>query len=145
MTDRTGHCMCGAVSFSAVDMSDEFSACHCKMCQRWTGSFFKGVSVATENLTISGQKNITVFKSSNFAERAHCSKCGSAIWWRMTAGPHVGNTSVALGLLDDTGGITLKREYFVDYKNSTNVLPDDRIQMTEADVTAILAEFASEV
>ena len=137
--------MCGAVSFNAVGMSDEFSACHCKMCQRWTGSFFKGVSVATEKLTISGQKNITVFKSSNFAERAHCSKCGSAIWWRMTTGPHVGNTSVALGLLDDTDGITLKREYFVDYKNSTNVLSDDRIQMTEADVTAILAEFASEV
>lgn len=145
MADRTGHCMCGAVSLRAVDMADEFSACHCKMCQRWTGSFFKGVSVATENLKITGRENITVIDSSDFAERAHCSKCGSPIWWRLTAGPHVGGTSVALGLLDDTDGLTLKREYFVDYKNSTNVLPDDRIQMTEADVAEIFAEFASEV
>ena len=58
MADKTGHCMCGAVSFRAVDMADEFSACHCKMCQRWTGSFFKGVSVATENLAITGRENI---------------------------------------------------------------------------------------
>lgn len=143
MTDKTGRCLCGAVTFTAVDMADHFSCCHCKTCQRWAGSAFKGVSVATKNLTLTGEAHLGIFNSSSFAERAHCQKCGSAIWYRLTAGPYVGNTSIALGLLDETDGLTLKHEYFVDYKNSTNVVPKDRIQLTEADVVALIADFAS--
>ncbi|MGR3342889.1 MAG: GFA family protein [Paracoccaceae bacterium] len=144
MTDRTGQCMCGAVSLSAVNMADEFSACHCKMCQRWVGTAYKGVLVATENLTITGRENINVFASSDFAERANCNICGSAIWWRLTAGPYVGKTSIPVGLLDDTDGMIMSHEYFVDYKNSTNELPDSRVQRTGTEVEKIIADFMVE-
>ena len=139
MVNKTGQCMCGAVSFSAENMSDSISICHCKMCQRWAGSAFKGISAPTDTLTVSGAENIGVFKSSDWAERAHCTKCGSALWCRVTEGPYVGGTSLAVGLLDDTDGLTVRQEFFVDYKNNTDVLPDDREQMTEADVMAMFA------
>ncbi len=142
MTDRTGGCMCGAVTFSAVDMKDDFSICHCKMCQRWVGAAYRGVSVATDNLKITGQENISVFVSSDFAERANCNKCGSPIWWRLTAGPNVGNTSIPVGLLDDSDGLVLSTELFVDLKNSTNETPESWEKLTEADVEKIIAGFA---
>ncbi len=141
MADRTGRCMCGAVTFSAVDMKDEFSICHCKQCQRWVGAAYRGVSVATEKLEITGRENIRVYASSNFAERANCKICGSAIWWRLTAGPYVGNTSIPVGSLDDTDGLVLSRELYVDYKNSTNELPEDWEKLTSADVNKITAAF----
>ena len=141
MTDRTGQCLCGAVSFRATDMKDEFSICHCKQCQRWVGGAYRGVNVATENLEISGRDNIHVFASSEFAERANCKTCGSAIWWRLTAGPYVGKTSIPVGLLDDSDGLVMSTELFVDLKNSTNEMPDDWEKMTSADVEKIIAEF----
>ncbi|MBV1869216.1 MAG: GFA family protein [Marinosulfonomonas sp.] len=145
MVDKTGQCLCGAVSFIAVDMSDSFSICHCKMCQRWAGSAFKGVSAPTDKLTVSGSENVGVFKSSDWGERAHCTKCGSVLWYRLTDGPYIGGTSLAIGLLDDSDGLTVSREYFVDYKNSADVLPDSRQQMTEAEVMAMFAPSKDEV
>lgn len=141
MTDRTGRCLCGAVTFSATGMSDTFSSCHCKMCQRWVGGAFSGVSVKTENLTVQGAENIRSFQSSDFAERANCKICGSALWYRLTAGKYVGNTSIPVGLLDETDGLVLNHEYFVDYKNSINVVPEDRKQTTSTEIKKIIADF----
>jgi hypothetical protein len=139
MNQLKGQCLCGAVSFTAPRESNEFSMCHCKMCQRWAGSAFKGIHVSTDTLEITGAGSIKTLKSSDWAERHFCGTCGSALWYRLTAGPYVGKTSIAIGLLDDTEGLHLKNEYFVDYKTSADVLPEDRIQMTEADVMAFFA------
>lgn len=136
--------MCGAVTFTAHDMPDHFSMCHCKTCQRWVGSAFRGISVDSERLELSGSENINTIQSSSFAERANCKKCGSAIWFKLTTGLYEGNTSISLGLLDDTDGLTLKDEYFVDYVNSTNDMPNGRTQYSEADVEKIIASFAIE-
>ncbi len=144
MTDRTGQCMCGAVTFSAEDMADTFSVCHCKMCQRWVGSALKGVSVKSKNLTVSGGENISTFQSSEFAERANCKICGSALWYRLMAGKYVGNTSLPIGLLDNADGLVLNTEYFVDYKNSTDELPEGRAQITSVEVEAIIKDFMGE-
>lgn len=144
MTDRTGRCMCGAVTFAATDTADTFSSCHCKMCQRWVGGAFSGVSVKTENLTVHGAENIRSFQSSEFAERANCEICGSALWYRLTAGKYVGNTSLPIGLLDNTDGLVLNTEYFVDYKNSVDELPEGRAQITSVEVEAIIKDFMGE-
>ena len=141
LSDKTGQCMCGAVKFSASDVPKDFSSCYCQMCQRWVGTAYRGVLVPTESLTISGRDNIRVFASSAFAERANCKKCGSAIWWRLTAGPYVGKTSISLGLLDDTDGMVLSGELFVDFKNSTNDIPEGISQMTSEEAAKIVAGF----
>ncbi len=139
MRELKGQCLCGAVKFSAPSETNEFSMCHCQMCRRWAGSAFKGVSVPTKELTITGAESIKTTKTSDWAERSFCSNCGSALWYKLTDGPYVGSTSIALGLLDDTEGLRLKTEYFVDYKTSADELPQDRVQMSEADVMALFA------
>ncbi len=133
--------MCGAVMFTATDVPNEFSSCHCKTCQRWVGNAFKGVNVPTECITFSGSENNRAFASSTFAERANCTKCGSAIWWKLTAGPYVGKTSISLGLLDDTDGMVLTSELFVDFKNSTDDVPEGVSQMTSEEAAKIVADF----
>jgi hypothetical protein len=141
MAEKTGHCLCGAVSFVATDMAGNFSRCHCKMCLRWVGGPFDGVQVETAKLIFTGEDNISVFTSSHFAERGNCKICGSAVFWRLTAGPYVGKTGIPLGMLDDTDGMMMTSELFVDLKNSTSLVPEDRQQMTSDDIAKIVAEF----
>ena len=136
--------MCGAVRFSAAEMEDEFSACYCKTCQRWVGGAFRGVGVNADKLTLTGSEHIGLIKSSDFAERAFCRKCGSALWYRLTAGKYTGNTSISVGLLDETEGMTLKYELFTDYKDSTNLVPEGAAQVTSAEVKDIIADFLAE-
>jgi len=99
------------------------------------------VSVKTGNLSVTGAEHVGVFQSSEFAQRAFCNKCGSSLWYRLTAGKYVGNTSIPVGLLDEPDGLVLSTEYFVECKNSTDELPDGRTQITGAEVEKIIADF----
>lgn len=141
MSNRTGHCLCGAVRFEAKDMADTFSTCYCDACQRWAGGPYRGVSVQTDDIVFEGREHIGIVKSSDFAERAFCKKCGSGIWWRLTRGQYVGKTSIPLGLLDDRSGLTLSDEMYADYKDHTNTRPEGVAQMTSAEAEAIVATF----
>ncbi|WP_270725302.1 GFA family protein [Shimia sp. Alg240-R146] len=136
MVTRNGHCMCGAVNFTATGVSSEFGACYCDMCRRWNGDRFVGVHVPFGAMQIDGADQITTHKSSDWAERSFCKNCGSNLWYRLTDGPDAGNYSVALGLIDDVTGMTLAREFFVDRKDCLFDLPEGRIQMTTADIHA---------
>jgi hypothetical protein len=128
--------MCGAVSFTATNVSSEFGACYCEMCRRWNGDRFVGVHVSFEGMQVAGENHIAVHKSSDWADRSFCKTCGSNLWYRLTDGPEAGNYSVALGLFDDVEGMVLAREFFVDRKDCLFELPEDRVQMTTAEINA---------
>lgn len=98
-----------------------------------------GVHIEKSDLEISGEEAISTFKSSDWAERAFCNKCGSNLWYRQTEGPYASGVSVGIGLLDQTDEMTLAREYFVDYQTGAYAFPEDRIQMTEAEMLALFA------
>ncbi len=144
MTTRTGKCLCGAVRFVAGDMGDEFSTCYCGARQRWGGGAFRGIGVAPDKLDIEGRDNIGTIQGSDFAERAFCTECGSSIWYRPTAGKHAGQTSISVGLLDETDGLVLKYEPFTDHQNSTDVIPEAIGRHMAADVEQMIAEFTAE-
>jgi hypothetical protein len=67
--------MCGAVSYTAKGIESDFSACHCDMCRRWTGGPL--LSAISKEVSWQGEDVITTIKSSEWAERGFCSKCGS--------------------------------------------------------------------
>ncbi|MBE1282014.1 MAG: GFA family protein [Rhodobacteraceae bacterium] len=135
---RTGHCMCGRVSFVAQEVPERFGACHCDMCKRWTGSAFYAVSIEPENLELSGTEHIRRVRTSDWAERANCAECGSPLWYRITAeGPGAQTYNMALGLFDETEGMRLGHEFYVDRKTTAHDLPDDRKQFTEAETLAL--------
>lgn len=109
------------------------------MCRRWSGGRWIGVHIEMQDLQLSGAEEIATFKSSDWAERAFCKKCGSNIWYRVTEGPYASGVSIGVGLLDDTDEMKLAREFYVDRQTGAYEFPADRIQMTEAEVIALFA------
>jgi hypothetical protein len=111
---RTGACLCGAVRLTARDLVPEVGACHCKRCQRWSGSALVVVSVPEGGLAVEGREAVAVFATAK-AERAFCGRCGSALWFRYRDRPDA-PYDVCVGVLDDADGLPLTHEIYVDAK-----------------------------
>ena len=138
---KTGQCLCGAVSFELTKGPDHYHNCYCKMCQRWSGSAFSSFSSHSSQINVAGEENIATYESSPWAQRAFCKKCGSNLWYKVTAENHEGdNIYVPIGLLDETDDVSLQSEIFVDYKTKAYDIPESIEKLTEAQV---LAQFAS--
>ena len=81
----TGGCACGAVRFEAEIDSDEAYLCHCRMCQRATGS----VSIAFKNLPQAKMRWLAEpdwYDSSPIARRPYCARCGTSLGFQFKEG-----------------------------------------------------------
>ena len=78
MSDKPGKgsCLCGAVHFTAAHCDNHVGACHCNMCRKWGGGPFLEVACGNE-VSFEGEDNISVYQSSDWAERGFCKNCGS--------------------------------------------------------------------
>jgi len=132
---RSGHCLCGAVQVSAVLANHEVGVCHCKMCQRWTGGPYIGIACTPETV-FENQDAVGVYASSEWAERGFCKRCGSSLFSRMKSD---GSYYLPVGLFDDTEGLTLAHEIFIDRKPSLYSFAEKTSQMTEAEFMAMYA------
>jgi hypothetical protein len=73
-----GGCACGRIRFSARVANDEAYLCHCRMCQRATGS----VSIAFKILPqsdVSWTAEPDWYQSSPIAKRPYCRECGTSL------------------------------------------------------------------
>jgi hypothetical protein len=134
--ERTGRCLCGAVSYSAKGLEGTTAACHCGMCRRWTGGPLLAISPG--DVVWVGEDNIKTYTSSEWAERGFCSVCGTSLFYRVTApGPHQGRSHIAFGTLDDQRGFDMTLEYFIDLKPEAYTFAGERKKLTEAEVFAL--------
>ncbi|WGH78837.1 GFA family protein [Jannaschia ovalis] len=132
--DLTGKCLCGAVRFRCTASDPKVAACHCDMCRRWSsGPYFE---VSCTNATFEGEDSITRFRSSDWAERAFCSKCGSNLFYHLIDSDEF---QIAVGLLDDQSGLRLSLQVFIDEKPPFYTLADETETMTAAEVYAAFA------
>lgn len=77
----TGGCACGRVRFTARIHDHDAYLCHCRMCQRSTGSVsiaFKSVKEAD----VEWQNPPDWYDSSPIAERSYCRACGTSLGFR---------------------------------------------------------------
>lgn len=134
---RSGHCLCGAVTFTARITSDGLQACHCQQCQRWTGGgpLF---CVRTADVTIKGEEAITNYRASDWGERGFCSKCGTTLYWRMQGGDLI---DLPVGLFDDQSGWKMTEEIFVDRRPDWLPHFDGASQSIEAEQQAKLKAY----
>lgn len=103
-----GQCMCGAVTVTATTSAPDLRACHCEMCRRQNSFAFVSIQADQQSIVIDG--DMTVFKSSPWAQRAFCATCGSTIWYGMQTDTH---RNLSAGLFGKTADV-LVQEYFVD-------------------------------
>ena len=74
----SGGCACGRVRYTAKVDSDEAYLCHCRMCQRSTGS----VSIAFKHVKIADvewHQQPDWYDSSPIARRPFCAGCGTSL------------------------------------------------------------------
>ena len=132
MSIRNGSCLCSSVHVSTTTTRKAVTACHCKMCQRYGGGPAFGFYVGTD-VAIEGVEHITVFDSSEWAERGFCATCGSHIFYRLKEAQ---TYSLDVGILDDTEGLVFEEQLFIDLKPSFYSFADDTRCLTEAEVFA---------
>lgn len=128
-TERAGGCMCGAVRYKA-NFSNSFATCYCKMCQRWSSGSYMGAMAKNFQLT-KGEDTLVVFKSSDWAVRAFCGTCGSNLYYHSES---FGSQSVAMGTLDDSTGLNVSMQYFIDQKPEGFSLAESTKEMTSEDI-----------
>ncbi|MGB5331897.1 MAG: GFA family protein [Woeseiaceae bacterium] len=87
--ERRGHCLCGKVNIMAKNASSDVGACHCKMCRRWGGGPFMEIDCGTD-VEFDGEDYVSVFDSSDWAERGFCHNCGTHLFYRLKqSGQHM--------------------------------------------------------
>ena len=95
--DMEGGCACGRVRFKARVDDHGAYLCHCRMCQRATGS----IAIAFKNLpqaSVEWLSGPDWYDSSPIARRPYCSKCGSSLGFQYNEGP---NIDLTLAAFDD--------------------------------------------
>jgi hypothetical protein len=107
---KTGHCLCGAVRFTA-EVPREIGVCHCGQCRRWaSGPYF---AAAAKGVSFEGAEHIGRYRSSDWAERGFCRKCGGHLFYHMIREDRY---MMAVGAFDDPSGFELARQVFIDDK-----------------------------
>lgn len=104
-----GHCLCGAVTITLRNPKQQVEVCQCSMCRRWGGAFYSALS--GESFDISGEDSVSIYRSSDWAERAFCKLCGSNLWYKFLP---TGNRSFLAGLFPAADGYPVEREIFAD-------------------------------
>ena len=126
-----GECLCGAVGITLELTGDEIEICQCDMCRRWGGAFY--AAQRGENPRVSGEDAVTIYRSSSWAERAFCSRCGSNLWFRFLP---TGGRSFSAGLFDAAKGHGIEKEIFVDERADWCRIEGDHPRQSGAEVIA---------
>jgi hypothetical protein len=118
--------MCGAVSFAISEPLPGALYCHCKRCQRRTGSAFS-VTALTQPGSLSiteGEDAVRTYRPEDDGwHKSFCSECGSQLFARHPENDDL--LAVRLGALDQDPGIRPGAHQFVDYAAPWQPLPDD--------------------
>ena len=90
----TGGCACGRVRFAATVHDDDAYLCHCRMCQRSTGS----VSIAFKSMKqadVRWEHEPDWYESSPIARRPYCRECGTSLGFEFKEGSDKMDLTVA--------------------------------------------------
>ncbi len=99
----TGRCLCGAVTLTITGEPVVMAQCHCKGCQRASGTGHMSLArFKAEDVKIEGETASygSTADSGNINTRHFCPNCGARIFGTNSARP--GFINVAVGCLDDT-------------------------------------------
>ncbi len=131
MTAR-GNCLCGAVRISVQADRQNLGACHCRMCRTWGG----GPLLALETVTrvqIEGEENVSIYTSSEWAERGFCRRCGTHLFYRLKTGDHY---AIPAGLVDGGEAWTFDSQIFIDEKPPWYAFANETRNLTGQEVFA---------
>jgi len=128
----TGACMCGGVTFEVDAPLAGAAYCHCKRCQRRTGSAFSvsGLTQPGSFRVTSGEDLIGTFDPGDGGWRkSFCNSCGSQLYTTSPGEERL--ISIRMGALDQDPGIRPGVHQFVAYAAPWEPIPDDGLPRFE--------------
>ena len=130
MSERmTGGCACGRVRYSVNVHDDDAYLCHCRMCQRATGS----VSIAFKNVKqadVDWEREPDWYESSPIALRPYCRECGTSLGFKFRDGSE--NMDLTVASFDDPSRFRPKHHFGAESMHrqwlNTEGLPEKRTE-----------------
>ena len=124
-TPASGRCLCGAVRYEVTEPLVRASYCHCKRCQRRTGTAASAQAhpAAGSFRIVSGEHELRSWQPAEGGEKWFCGQCGSAIFGSNPSHPE--SIGIRLGTFDHDPGIRPSVRQFVAYAAPWEALPDD--------------------
>ena len=123
----TGGCQCGAVRYELRGAPERVVVCHCRDCQRQTGSAFgMTMPVRREDFTLVAGKLKTyrrIAESGRPNIGAFCGDCGSRIYNEPSYVE--GMLNIKPGTLDDTSWLRPQEHYWVRGALDWVTIPED--------------------
>jgi hypothetical protein len=115
MTQKySGRCLCGEINYS-TDAEPLFTGnCHCKACQRSSGSaFIPAMFFPEKNVSICGEAKFFASASDLGGEhrRGFCQNCGSQLFAKFSAMP--GMIGIKAGTLDNAANYVPTMDFYV--------------------------------
>ena len=132
----TGECLCGEVKLKAEHASNKLHVCHCEMCRRWGGGPLMAVDCDT-TVKFKNENEISVYDSSEWAERGFCKHCGTHLFYRLKQN---GLYIMPVGLLDGLTDIDFEGQIFVDQKPDYYEFANQTQMMTAEQVFAMFKD-----
>jgi len=98
------------VRYEAAGPVTRVNHCHCAMCRRTSGAVAATwATVPRAGFTLAGKP--AEYRASDFATRSFCAACGSTLFWQRDGADAI---DLAVGTLDDAGGVASQRHDFVE-------------------------------
>jgi len=114
----TGGCLCGAVRYEANEPPSKGVICHCRMCQRTTGSAFEAITRFPQTAFRFTKGEPKRYRSSPIMEKCFCPHCGSTLTdqyiVRKSAISNPDNVIVHIGTLDKPEAVSIASHYGVE-------------------------------
>lgn len=132
----TGGCVCARVRFEVSEPLLAALYCHCKRCQRRTGSAFSVSAVTAPGSfrVVAGEDAVRSWDPGDGWIKSFCSDCGGHLYTTSPDDP--GLVSVRMGALDGDPGVRPAAHQFTAYAASWEPIPDDGLPRFEERIPA---------
>tara|TARA_R110002110_G_scaffold414951_1_gene646744 strand:- start:35429 stop:35851 length:423 start_codon:yes stop_codon:yes gene_type:complete len=134
--NASGQCLCGAVKIQTSALQTHVGACHCGMCRNWGGGPMLTLQCEGE-VSFEGKNNISLFDSSEWAERGFCRHCGTHLFYRLKQNQQY---YLPVGLFNLDEELSFDHQVFIDKKPLFYHFANDTKNLTEAQVFAMFGD-----
>lgn len=133
----SGGCQCGAVRYRFTQKPGGAHVCHCRMCQKAFGAFYAPLVGGPRSSFEVTRGTISIFRSSDIAERGFCSHCGTPLTFGYVDSKRI---SVSIGSLDHPEAFPPIDQHGIEsrlrFANDIGHLPDTMPTEAEDEATA---------
>ena len=121
----TGGCMCGTVRWELSEPPIGSGICHCRRCQRRTGSAssYSALALKANLEVVSGEASLDSYAPDEGWHKYFCGDCGSAIFTLNPDQPEL--VGMRMGGFDDDPGVRPAFHQFTNYAPAWAPVADD--------------------